>query len=170
MRFVALTGGVGLLLLSACGEDLSPAEKAARDARDIAMVKEVQNSEPPLQPIVPDAILYPDLEKHGIAGEACNYAPGTSLGTRVIAMSEIAYMKIDGTMTQFATDPGAQQLPAGSWSKYDGRAYSVQLQIEGEGDEALGSEAKTDYEGHVVVRDEYGRVVFDGTGLAQCGA
>lgn len=157
-----------LPLLAACQEELSAEEQAALAARDVALVQQAAQMLPPLEPLVPEPILYDDIERHGLYGAGCNYAPGTSLGTRVIAQPEVAYMKIDGEMMRFASDPGAQSLPLGSRSQYDSRHYRLQLSVDGEG--AQSGDETVDYEGTVVLRDKYGRIIYEGTGLAQCGS
>ncbi|RKF23418.1 hypothetical protein D6851_02825 [Altericroceibacterium spongiae] len=164
---VALLGAV--ILLAGCHKELTPEEQADKDRRDIAMIEKAQQSaRPPLTEITPDSITYVDIEEHDLSGSGCNYAPGTSLGTRVIAQPEVAYMKIDGKMTRFARDIGARELPLGTWSKYDGLEYSLRLKISGEGRPA--GNKTTNYDGSVILRDAFNRVVYDGSGLVQCSA
>ena len=151
-----------LFVLTACGENLTPEEQALRDERDIAMVERANNSMPPLKEVTPEPLLYPDIERNDLLGAACNYAPGTSLGTRVIAREADAFMKVDGEVIRFAADPGARELPLRTRSLYTGREYSLRLQIAG------GAEAG-DYTGQVTLRDSRGRVVYEGEGPAQCG-
>ncbi|MXP25160.1 hypothetical protein GRI39_03765 [Altererythrobacter indicus] len=158
-----------LVFLAACGQTLTPEEKAASDARDIAMVKKAQEqAKPPLQAIVPDPISWADMEENDIAGASCKYAPGTSLGTRVIAMPEVAYVKLNGKLVRLARDIGAQKLPLDTWSQYDGKSYSLKLSISGDGRSA--EDGTTSYDGSVILKDPYNRIVYDGSGLAQCGS
>jgi hypothetical protein len=159
-----------VLVCAACDAELSPEEKQAQAERDIAMVEAANNALPPLRPVTPDPILYPDMEQHDLYGQACNYAPGTSLGTRVIAREGDAFVKIDGDVIRLAADPGSRELPAQSRSLYDGREYSLRLAIEGEGEPAAANSGVSEYQGTVSLRDRWGRVVYDGVGLAQCGA
>lgn len=157
-----------LLLLAGCDQPMTPEEKAANDARDIAMVKKAQaQAKPPIETVIPDPITWADMDKEDIAGASCKYAPGTSLGTRVIAMPEVAYVKIDGKMARLARDIGAQKLPMDTWTKYDGKAYSLKLNISGEGKSA--DDGTSNYDGSVLLEDAYGRTIYDGSGLAQCG-
>ena len=106
---VALGFAAGLL--AACGEELTPEEQARQDERDIAMVERANEAMPPLQQVTPEPLLYPDLERHDLYGEACVYAPGTSLGTRVFAREADAFVKIDGEVERLAADPGSRELP-----------------------------------------------------------
>ena len=157
-----------LILLAGCDQPMTPEEKAASDARDIAMVKKAQaQAKPPIKAIIPDPITWVDIDQEDIVGASCKYAPGTSLGTRVIATPEAAYVKIDGKMARLARDIGAQKLPMGTWSKYDGKAYSLKLNISGGG--KIGDDGTINYDGSVLLEDAYGRIIYDGSGLAQCG-
>ena len=156
------------LLLAGCGEELSPEEQAARDERDIAQVEAANNTQPPLELVTPEPILLPDIERYDLSGAACNFAPGTSFGTRVVARENDAFMKIDGEVVRLAADPGSQELPMKSRTLYTGKDYTLRLAIDGEGEQAGGE--SVNYEGTVSVRDAWGREVYEGTGLAQCGS
>ena len=157
---------IAALLLAGCGEEMSPEEQALRDERDVAMVEAANDVNPPLEPITPEPILLPDIERLDLYGAACNYAPGTSLGTRVIARETDAYIKVDGEVMRLAADAGSRELPQGTRTLYSGKAYSVRLVVTGEGEPAPGG--AVNYEGTIMVRDAYGREVYEGTGLAQC--
>jgi hypothetical protein len=156
------------LLFAGCGEGLTPEEQALQDERDIAKVEQANDSAPPLKQVSPEPILYPDIERHDLFGAACNYAPGTSLGTRVIAREADAFMKINGEIVRFAADPGAREFPLRTRSLYTGREYSLRLVLEGEG--AQSGIETVDFEGQITLYDAYGRTVYEGEGLAQCGS
>lgn len=153
---------ISVLLLAGCERQLTPDEQAQRDERDIALVERANDTKAPVRQLTPEPILYPDIERFDLYGAACNYAPGTSLGTRVVAREADAFMKVDGEVLRFAADPGARELPQRTRSLYNGREYVLRLQLEGEGTEG------EDYEGAVTVFDKHGRVVYEGVGLAQC--
>lgn len=170
------------LLLGGCGGELSDQEAAQQAERDVAMVKEANEQRSPLRQVTPEPILYPDIERYDLYGEACAYAPGTSLGTRVFAREADAFMKIDGEVERFAADPGARALPLRTRSLYNGRNYALRLQIDGKGQaptapDEEANEAKAppaggagDFEGTVTLFDKYGRTVYEGTGPVQCKA
>ena len=164
-----LPGLVALILLAACSDDASPEDARASAERDVAMVEAANRAQPPLHEVVPGTIGYPDIERHKMIGEACAYAPGTSIAARVIARRDDAFIKVDGDILRLAADPGSDELPANSRSQYDGRAYSLHLSVEGEGEPVPGSSA-VDYSGRMELRDSWGRVVYTGNGLARCGA
>lgn len=158
-----------LLLCASCGNEATPEDLEAQAERDIAMVEAANNAAPPLREVTPEPILYPDIERHDMYGAACNYAPGTSLGTRVIARPADAFIKLDGEVLRFAADPGSRELPAGTRSHYDGREYSLRLELEGAGEPVSNNTEVVEYEGEIDLRDRWGRVVYSGTGLARCG-
>lgn len=160
-----LFGIATILSLSGCQRELSPEEQAQRDERDIAMVEQANEAMAPLEPLTPEPLLYADIERYDLYGPACNYAPGTSLGTRVVAREADAFMKVDGEVLRFAADPGARELPLRTRSLYNGREHVLRLQIDTE----RGPDGETgDFEGSVTVFDKHGRVVYQGTGLVQC--
>lgn len=157
---------IAVLLLAGCGSEPTPEEQEQADSRDVAMVVEANDAMPPLKQVTPEPILLPDIERYDLYGEACNYAPGTSLGTRVVAREADAFVKIDGEIHRLAADPGSRELPMHTRTLYSGKEYSLRLAIDDQG-EAEG-EVPANLEGSVSVRDRFGRVVYEGTGLAQC--
>lgn len=157
---------LSVVALPGCGRGMSPEEQALKDERDIALVERANAAGPPAREISPEPIGAPDIERHDLFGQACNYAPGTSLGTRVIAREADAWMKIDGEMIRFSADPGSRELPGGTRSLYSGKSFALQLAVSGDGNPA--GQETTDYEGTVTLRDAWGREVYEGSGLAQC--
>ncbi len=155
------------LACCACGETLTREEQEQRDREAVALVEQANGVEPAVSQLVDETILYPDMERHDIYGASCAYAPGTSLGVRVIARQADAYMKINGEMIRFAADPGARELAYGTRSLYIGRDYSLRLEIAGEGVQT--GEEVMEYDGTISLRDRYDRVIYSGTGSAQCG-
>lgn len=177
-KLLAVAGAA--LLLSGCGNEPSSEEQAAADERDIAMVEKANRAMPPLRQVTPEPLLLPDIERFDLLGEACNYAPGTSLGARVIAREADAFMKIDGEIERFAADPGSRELPVHTRSVYNSKDYSLVLALREDApaapadDDGQVSEpapaGRTNHEGSVTLHDAYGRVVYEGVGLAQCNS
>jgi len=166
MRLVL--GFTGLaLLLTACGDEAPPDDRSAADDRDVAMVEAANKAAPPVQLVTPEPILLPDIERYDLLGETCSYAPGTSLGARVIAREADAFMKVDGEIERFAADTGSRELPMHTRSVYNSKDYSLVLALEEDSGEG---EQRRSYEGSVTLRDAYGRVVYEGAGEAQCVA
>ena len=159
-----------LFACTACTDKPTPEEADAQAEREIAMVEAANEALPPLRLVTPEPILYPDIEENDLSGEACNYAPGTSLGTRVIAREVDAFVKIDGDILRLAADPGSHELPARTRSLYDGREFSLRLEVEGDGEETADDTERTDLQGTISLRDRWGREVYNGVGLVQCSA
>ena len=166
MRTFAICALVAVTL-SACGDDISDAERDAQDSAIAEQVREANDRPPPMTDITPEPIGYPEMEANDLMGLACSYAPGTSMGVRVIARETDAYMKIDGEMIRFASDPGSRELPAKTRSLYNSREYSLRLEVDEATAPAEGEDAY--YEGTVVLRDRWDRVVYQGTGATNCG-
>ena len=157
------------ILLAGCGEpEPSAAERAAQDEADIAAVKDAQVVRP--TPVAPDPIRYPDIERHQLYGAACAFVPeGGGLAPVALAMERAGYMKIDGEIERFAPDPGSAQLPLNARGKYDGRDFSFLLDIaEGEGRRS-GSETIS-YDARLILRNGQDQVLYEASGLAQCGS
>jgi hypothetical protein len=154
-------------LLAGCSDEVSPEEQAAANERDVAIVEAANKAPPPVQLITPEPILLPDIERYDLLGEACSYAPGTSLGARVIAREADAFMKIEGQIERFAADPGARELPMHTRSVYNSKDYSLVLALR---EDTAEGQQRASYEGSVRLRDAHGRVVYEGTGEAQCAA
>ena len=70
---------LGAALVS-CGDEMSDAERADQDRELAERVREVNDVAPPLIEVVPEPLLYPDMEANDLFGLACSYAPGTSMG------------------------------------------------------------------------------------------
>src|SRR6187431_1007398 len=162
------------LLLAGCADEVTPEDQALADERDVAMVEQATRAMPPLIPVTPEPILLPDIERYDLLGETCSYAPGTSLGARVIAREADAFMKIDGEIERFAADPGSRELPSHTRSVYNSKDYALRLTLRddaadpGEEPEAQAVDQGGNHEGSVQLRDAYGRMVYEGIGVAQC--
>src|SRR6187455_1031631 len=119
-----------LALLAGCDSGPTEEEQAAADARDVAMVEAANDVKPPMKEVTPDPILFPDIERYDLLGEACNYAPGTSLGTRVVARESDAFLKIGGEVHRLAADPGSRELPMHTRTLYSGKEFALRLSID----------------------------------------
>ena len=158
------------LATAACGNDVDEGEQEMLDTKAVEAVEAANDAAPPVEEVVPDPILAPDIERYDILGQLCSYAPGTSLGARVISREADAFMKIEGEIERFAADPGSRELPMGTRSLYNGKEFSLRLEIEpADGTEGEVGTGPGEYEGHITLRDRWDRVVYSGTGLTQCG-
>jgi hypothetical protein len=154
---------------AACSGDTAPEDQIAEE-QAIEAVKEVNEMAPPMEELKPEAILYPDMERYDMFGAACSYAPGTSMGARVVARESDAFIKLDGDVLRFAADSGSRNMPMGTRSVYDGREYSLRLEVTEEEQGTAGADPETSYyDGKVEIRDAWDRLVYSGTGTVQCG-
>lgn len=172
MRITARQYLLALLAMgvAACGDEVSPEQQAADNRVLSDLVREANDNPPPLDEVVPEPILYDDIEANDLYGLSCAYAPGTSMGARVIAREVDAFMKIDGELVRFAADPGSRELPANSRTLYNGRTYSLRLEIAEEPNEASLDGGVQSFEGTMWLRDRFDRVIYTGSGTVQCGA
>lgn len=119
--------------------------------------------------IMPEAIRYPDIEKHEIYGASCAFVPdGGGLGAIAIAMADAGYMHLDGTIERFEPDRESAELPLGARQMYRSELYRFDLLLEEDEGTQSGYES-SNFDARLTVRDRNDAVVFEATGLAQCG-
>lgn len=157
-----------IVALVSCTVEPTPEEQRRADEADIAAVESLQ--EPPVLPISPEPILYPDIEKHNLYGASCAFAPdGGGMGAIALAMADAGYMKIDGSIQRFAPDPGSDEQPLRTRVEYDGKSYSFALKLAERDGKSSGYET-TDYGATLIVRNSSDEVVYEAQGTAQCGS
>ena len=155
---------LALLALAACAEEPTEQERQA------AVAEVEANQAPAPEELALETIGHPDIEQQEIYGAGCSFAPdGGGMGAVAIAMAEEGYLKRKGEILTFAADSGSRELPYLARSKYDGKAYSFSLDID-EASEAPSGMETSDYSGELTVEDQYGGVVYQATGIVQCGA
>lgn len=154
------------LLLAACTDGMTDAEKKAKDEADVAFIRDLQAKDPPPEPIVPQAIGYPDIERYKLFGASCAFAPGDSIGAIVIAMDDTAWLKLDGRMLRLASDNGGKSLPMGTWERYNGKEYAVRLALADDGETAASE--TVNYAAKLRVLDPYDQLVYATDGTYQC--
>ncbi|MCT2558794.1 hypothetical protein N0B51_07350 [Tsuneonella sp. YG55] len=158
------------LALAAAGCDSkepSAREQALRDEADVAAVKAAQEA-PPV-PVTPDKILYPDIEKYDLYGAGCNFAPDGSMAAIALAQPGHGYMKIDGKLEGFAPDAGSSDLPLGAKGKYTAAAWSFMLDI-GEGEGEQDGIETVNFPARLILRNDRDQIVYEASGVAQCGS
>lgn len=155
---------LGVLALAACSSEPDEAERQA------AVAEVVANQEAPPEVLEPRPILYPEIEKYGLYGAGCNFAPDEGgLGAIALAMADEGYMKRGEEILHFAADKGSDELPYLARRKYDGKDYSFSLELDRASGAPSGEET-SDYSGALTVKDGKDRVVYRATGIVQCGA
>lgn len=154
MRFAFV---MPLLALAGCGDADETAGPVQNDAEAVAMVEDANAVIPPLVVMVPDPILAADNEAQDMFGATCSYAVGTDSAPLLMVRDTDAFMKLNGEIVRFAADPGSRELPNATHALYNGREFSLRLEISGD-------------QGTISLRDAWEREVYSGTGLFRCGA
>ncbi len=152
-------------LLSACGRDPDPAQKAQSDARDIAMVEAAQTRLPPMVTVQPQSLVAADRESIKIAGPHCAFTPGGvgATGPMLISDGSRGYVKVDGELIALASDPGGPAMPMSTWARYSGKRFEIELKL------PPGSTADADkLSVSLVLRDPYQREVYVAAGSLVC--
>lgn len=161
MRIAVL---LAVAALAACSSEPTEEERAA------AVAEVEANQVPPPEELVLGAIRYREIEQHDLFGAGCSFAPeGGGLAAVALAMAETGHFLRDGELITLAADKGSKELPYLARRKYDGKAYSMLLDL----DEAAGKqsgEETSDYPATLTIRDAHGAVVYREPGIAQCGA
>lgn len=150
--------------LAACSGE--PTEEERR-----AAVAEVEaNQTPPPEKLVLGAIRYREIEQYDLFGAGCSFAPDRGgMAAVALAMAETGHFLRDGELVTLAADKGSDELPYLARRKYDGKAYSMLLDLDEEAGMQSGEET-SDYPARLTVRDAHGDVVYRKSGIAQCGA
>lgn len=165
MRFFLIAGP--LLLLTACGRQESTAEKAAEDAKAVAMVEAANRRYAPPQVLDPRPITPSDLQRHGLLDAGCSFEAEGQTDPVLVARPKRAVMKLGKDLTIFASDPGSPPLPLGTWSHYVGKVRSLRIAAEGRGDPA--AQNRVEWAARLTVTDDHDRPVFISTGMLRCG-
>lgn len=157
-----------LLLLTACGEGPTPAEKAAEDAKAVAMVEAANRRYAPPQALDPRPITPADLQRHGLLDAGCSFEAEGQSDPMLVARPKRAVMKLDKELTSFASDPGSKSLPLGTWTHYVGKAGSLRIEAEGAGDPA--AQNRLEWAARLTATDQHDRIVYSSPGKLRCGA
>jgi len=150
--------------LAACSEAPSEEERAAA----VAEVEAHQTPPPEQLDLAP--IRYREIEQHDLFGAGCSFAPdGGGLAAVALAMADTGHFLRGSELVTLAADKGSSELPYLARRKYDGKAFSMVLDL----DEAAGrqsGEETSDYPATLTIRDSNEQVVYRKAGIAQCGA
>lgn len=158
---------VSATMMSACSEDVSPAEKARIDAAKIAAVERA--SIVPPDAVSPQKIHYPDYEANDLFGAGCAFAAADAgMGAIALTRSEVAYIKLDGKIARLAADKGGAKAPFATWQKYDGQAHTILLEfarVDGE----ISDDQAGKYPVSLTIRNGRDQIVYQTQGFAHCG-
>ena len=160
MRSLALTL---VAVLAACSSEPTEEELAA------AVAEAEAHQTPPAQPLELGAIRYREIEKHELYGAGCSFAPtGGGLAAVALAMPDTGHIIVNGEMLTLAADKGSAELPYLARSKYDGTEHSMELDLDQDAGEEVGAEV-SDYPATLTIRNARDQIVYNQSGIAQCG-
>ena len=156
-----------LCALPACNKS-TPADKAAEDARAIALVEAAQHNYGPPVPLDPQPITPADLERARLIGAGCSFEAEGQIDPVLIARPTRAVMKVGRELVAFASDNGSTQLPLGTWAHYVGKAGSLRIhKAEGEG--GLGGQSGVEWQATLTATDQHDRTIYSSPGRLRCG-
>lgn len=157
-----------LMTVLLCVAVLAGCKKSEQtDEQAISAVNAAQDVRPPIQPIAPQAILYPDITNNKLHGTGCAFvADGGGMGAVLLAQDDRAYIKLGDKIVALASDAGSAKMPLGSWSRYSGREYALVIKADGP---APASDS-AQFEGGLVITDAFERPVYQARGSFQCRA
>lgn len=167
MRSLSRSALMTLVLfgLAAC-EEKQPTDAEATDAKAIAAVNAAQNNKAPIQPMVLQAIVTPDIIKHKLYGTGCAFvAEGGGMGAVLLAQDTRGVIKVADTLVILAPDAGSAKMPMGSWSRYTGKENALTLTASGP-ITPLGTGKQ--FKGKLVITDEHERPAYSADGDVQC--
>lgn len=159
----ALTvAAAALAILAGCAKE-TPAEQAADNARDVAMVERM--SREPFKPIVPIPITGLDVTRYGLDKPGCSFAKGGSREPIFIAGRSEGYMRVAGDLKRFAVRAESADLPGGARTTYVGLSSWVDLvRLPDAGTNADGEV----WPARLIVHDSQERVAFMADGTVRC--
>ena len=155
-------------VLAACDKRLTPAERAAEDAKDIAQVEAANRSFAPPQPFVPLPIAPAELQRAGLLDAGCSFEAEGQSDPVLVLRPKRAAMKLGRNLITFASDPGSKALPLGTWTHYVGKAGSLRIEAEGAADPA--GQNRVEWGARLTATDQHDRIVYTNAGKLRCGA
>ncbi|PNU06147.1 hypothetical protein [Novosphingobium guangzhouense] len=161
LKYAVVTAAFAML--AGCGQE-TPAEQAAENARDVAMVERM--SREPLKPIVPIPITAEDIDGYGLDRPGCSFAkqaPGAA--PIFIATSTEGFMRVGRDFKRFAAKGTSADLPGGARTTYVG--LSSWVDIVRLPDEGMASDANT-WPARLIIHDSQERVAYRADGVMHC--
>lgn len=156
------------LTLAACQPSETPAERARKDARAVAMVEAAQRQVPPPSPLDPEPITPGDIES-GHLEPACRFvSAGRTDGNPVMLVNDRrALIKSEARFIALAADSGSPSIGPELKAHYVGKAQSLVLE-RGPGTGTHPGEDGMRWPAKVSVRDAWDQLVYAGTGELSC--
>ena len=166
-RSLALRLGLAVvltMLAAGCNSD-TPVEKAADDARDVAMVERM--SKEPFQPILPKPITPVDDARYGLDRAGCRFTRKGGKMPIFVAGSQEGFMHTGPDLNRFAAKTTSAVFSGHAHSIYVGLDSWVEIMRLP--DEAMES-TDTRWPARLIVHDAQERVAFRADGVMDCSA
>lgn len=155
-----------LAFLAGCGKE-NPAQEAAEDARDVAMVEKMNQA--PFKPTLPIAITGEDVERYGLDKPGCVFRKGQGAAKAedpiFIAGKDEGFMRVGTDLKRFSAKDVSADLPGGARTSYVG--LSSWIDIVRLPDAGTGSDGLT-WPARLIVHDAQERVAFRADGTMTC--
>ncbi len=151
-----------LTLLSACHKETRE-QKAADDARDVAMVE--QMSREPFVPIVPKPITNVDRARFGLDHRGCMFTAKGDKAPIFVAGPDEGFMDIDGNLGRYAAKVSSAELPGHAHSAYVGLDNWVDIVRQ---PDAGTNGTDVHWPARLMVHDAQERVAFMIDGMMNC--
>lgn len=148
-----------LATLAACGDGMTPAEKARADARDIAMVEKAQKQLAPARPITLEAIPAAEQALIPAQGKECTLVLNENPEGDPVGLfgSVTGHVRVDGKVLMLAPDTGTAKVHGAAYGKYLSKTHVVRLEASKESDGAW-----------IAVLDPHDRAVYFAPGQLRC--
>ncbi len=157
------------LAAASCSDEPTAAEREAISDAKIAAVEAAQIV--PAEELAPQPIGSDLLMRENIGGAGCAFTPANGLsGPVLVTRPDLAYMRLGDQMVRFAADKGSARLPLDGWTKYVGKARSLQLAVDSSGEAPGASDMMRGGDALLVVKDERERIIFEADGKLACGS
>lgn len=155
------------ILLSGCGEQEKSAAQREMDAeKAIAEVEAAQT--PPPDVVTPERITANERERSGLSENGCSFAVNNpEVGAQAILQINVGYLKFDGGMERFAPDPGAQDGPSGTKTRYDGGSHALLVRFDTQR-AAKGAGETLSVPTQITLKDGRDRTVYVAEGTSIC--
>ncbi|MEZ5744405.1 MAG: hypothetical protein R3D89_11955 [Sphingomonadaceae bacterium] len=157
MALLALTGCVKV------EERSTPAE----DAQAVAKVERL--STPPVLPITPQPITFPDIEENNLFGAGCAALVEGVKDPIFLGSDEQGWLMLEGEIVRLSADQSSESLPFAAWSKYIGQENWLTITRDAEEEQQTGDEVWS-APGEIVIHDFADRVVYRARASIECGA
>lgn len=160
MRFTVLGIGLGLAACAGASEDKVPLANYTATDRAVREAGAPIELEPMGRAV---------LEMHNIYDAGCSIRSIEAEGILFAAFDDRAFFMIDNNVSKLAPYEVEEVLPYGVSDHYHDGDHRVGLKLDRSTEVVIGQET-SEYVGGLIIRDTEERVVFEYSGVIECGA